>query len=170
MYATQRGNFSQQQTRTQSKEECQTLRTRAEERLPPQSNHPLEACQSFFSSVSFNLASEGSDLSEASFQSELQMRQELWKLCPCKFLVTGVKRATFMAKEVAGLLFIFVNLSIVQNQRLSSIIDFLFHRLSRTIHSLIPKVQGYVGGFNIETRLYPNIRSRILFSSISIPS
>ena len=26
-----------------SKEECQTLRTRAEERLPPQSNHPLEA-------------------------------------------------------------------------------------------------------------------------------
>ena len=78
------------------------------------------------------------------------MRQELWKLCLCKLLIMGVKRATFMANRLQASFSYSFNVSLVQNRRLASIIVFLFQRLSRTTHSLIPTVYGYVGGFNVE--------------------
>ena len=93
----------------------------------------------FFSSVSFILASGSFDLSDASFQSKWQMRQELWKLCPCKFLVTGVKRITFVVKRLQASFSYSFSLSLVQNQKLSSIIDSHFHWSSQTKHNLIPK-------------------------------
>ena len=36
----------------------------------------------------------------SNFPVWVTMHQELWKLCPCKFLIMGVKCTTFMAKRL----------------------------------------------------------------------
>ena len=112
---------------------------RAEEQLPPQSNHPLKTCGFFFSFCQFPSCVRKFCFIGGEFPIWVTMRQELWKLCPCKFLIMGVKRATSMAKRLQASFSYSFNLSFVRNWRLSSIIDFLFNRSSRTTHSLIPE-------------------------------
>ena len=100
---------------------------------------PLEACGSSFSPVSFSLTSESFDLSEASFQSEWQYAKSFGNYVRVSSYLWMWRAPYSWLRGYKPPFAYSFNLSLVQNRRLSGIIDFLFHRSSRTTHSLIPE-------------------------------